>query len=135
MAHEPIKRTWKVVCIEDEAPMVELLGFILKTNGFEGHMAMSGQEGLELIRSLRPDLVLLDLMLPGMDGWEVYQHMKADEIMRAIPVIIVTSKAHSIDETLARNIAKVDDYITKPFNPKKLAESIVRILGISRKTS
>lgn len=90
MDHEPVTRTWKVVCIEDEAPMVELLEFILKKHGYEGHMAMNGQEGLELIRSVRPDLVLLDLMLPGMDGWEVYQHMKADEVMRAIPVIIVT---------------------------------------------
>jgi two-component system, OmpR family, response regulator VicR len=64
-----------------------------------------------------PDLVLLDLMMPDMDGWEVYQQIKADEKTRSIPVIVVTAKAQSIDKVLGLQIAKVDDYIAKPFSP------------------
>jgi two-component system response regulator VicR len=64
-----------------------------------------------------------------MDGWEVYQQMKADEKMKDIPVVVVTAKAQSIDKVLGLHIAKVDDYITKPFGPEELRNSIERILG------
>jgi DNA-binding response OmpR family regulator len=75
-----------------------------------------------------PDLVLLDLMMPDMSGWDVYQHMKADDRMREIPVIIVTAKAQSIDKVLGLHIAKVQDYITKPFTPNELVDSIRKVL-------
>ncbi|HLE04641.1 MAG TPA: response regulator, partial [Anaerolineales bacterium] len=75
------------------------------------------------------DLVLLDLMMPDMDGWEVYQRMKSDEALRDIPVVVVTAKAQSIDKVLGLHIAKVDDYITKPFGPQELLESVEKILG------
>ena len=77
----------------------------------------------------KPMLVLLDLMLPGMDGWEVYRRMKADEAMKNIPVIIVTAKAEGIDEVLAKHIAKVDDYIKKPFSLQELWQSIDRVMA------
>ncbi len=131
MDNETGARTRKIICIEDEEPMVELLTFILKSYGYEGFAARNGPDGLELIRQEHPDLVLLDLMLPGMDGWEVYQKMRADDSMRNIPVIIVTCKATHIDEILARSIAKVNDYIPKPFTPRKLADSIEKVLAIS----
>jgi len=73
--------------------------------------------------------VLLDLMMPDMDGWEVYQQMKADEGLRDIPVVVVTAKAQSIDKVLGLHIAKVDDYITKPFGPQELLESVEKIIG------
>jgi DNA-binding response OmpR family regulator len=68
-------------------------------------------------------------MMPDMDGWEVYQRMKSDEELREIPVIVVTAKAQSIDKVLGLHIAKVDDYITKPFGPQELLESVEKILG------
>lgn len=77
----------------------------------------------------KPDLVLLDLMMPDMDGWEVYQKMKADEATKATPVIVVTAKAQSIDKVLGLHIAKVDDYITKPFGPQELLESVEKVLA------
>jgi DNA-binding response OmpR family regulator len=73
--------------------------------------------------------VLLDLMMPDMDGWEVYQQMKASEAMKNIPVIVITAKAQSIDKVLGLHIAKVDDYVTKPFSPQDLLDSMERILA------
>ncbi len=119
----------KVVCIEDEPEMIDLVKLILGRKGFQVIGANGGREGLTLIERERPNLVLLDLMMPDMDGWEVYQQMKAREDMKAIPVIIVTAKAQSIDRVLGLHIAKVDDYITKPFGPQELLESVERVLA------
>ena len=127
--------TRKVVSIEDDPGIIDLFQLILKPGGYEVLGATSGQRGLELVQSARPDIVLLDLTMPGgMDGWEVYQHMKADEVMRDIPVIVVTCRISAIDEVLARNIAKVDDYIPKPFGPSTLIESVEKVLNARRRT-
>jgi DNA-binding response OmpR family regulator len=118
-----------IVCIEDEPEMIELIQLILNRRGFEVLGASGGKEGLKTVRELLPDLVLLDLMMPDMDGWEVYQQMKSEESTRNIPVIIVTAKAQNIDKVLGLHIAKVDDYIAKPFGPQELIDSVEKILG------
>ena len=118
-----------IVCIEDEPGVIELIRLILERRGFKVVGAVSGVEGLEVVRQVKPSLVLLDLMMPGMDGWEVYRRMKADAMMKTIPVIIVTAKAEGIDEVLAKHIAKVDDYIKKPFSLQELLQSIERVLN------
>jgi len=123
------KKKRVVVCIEDEREMIDLVKLILEQQGFEVFGAVGGEEGLEQIGKVNPDLVLLDLMMPGMDGWEVYQKMKATEAMRFIPVIIVTAKAQSIDKVLGLHIAKVDDYVTKPFGPRELVDSVQKVLS------
>jgi DNA-binding response OmpR family regulator len=120
----------KVVCIEDELEMIELVKLILGRSKFDVTGAVGGHEGLQKIVEINPDLVLLDLMMPEMDGWEVYQKMKASEQMRNIPVIIVTAKAQSIDRVLGLHIARVDDYITKPFGPQDLLDSVERVIRI-----
>lgn len=119
----------RILCVEDEQEMIDLIRLILGRRGFEVKGAEGGVEGLRLIRQDLPDLVLLDLMMPDMDGWEVYQQMKADEKTRHIPVIVVTAKAQNIDRVLAMHIAKVDDYITKPFSPQELLQSVEKVLG------
>lgn len=119
----------KVVCIEDEAEIIDLIRLILGRKGFELTGATGGLEGLAAIRQVKPDLVLLDLMMPDMDGWEVYQQMKADPELKNIPVIVVTAKAQSIDKILGLHIAKVDDYVTKPFGPQELLQSVERVLA------
>jgi DNA-binding response OmpR family regulator len=121
----------RVVCIEDEPEMIDLVRLILGRKGFDVIGADGGVEGLETVRREKPDLVLLDLMMPDMDGWEVYQQIKADEELRNIPVVVVTAKAQSIDKVLGLHIAKVDDYITKPFGPQELLESVEKLLGMS----
>jgi two-component system response regulator VicR len=119
----------RVLYIEDEPEMIDLVRLILGRKGIEVVGATGGREGLDAVRKELPDLVLLDLMMPDMDGWEVYQQMKAGEPTRDIPVIVVTAKAQSIDKVLGLHIAKVDDYISKPFSPHELAESVERVLS------
>jgi two-component system, OmpR family, response regulator VicR len=118
-----------VVCIEDEPEMITLIKAILSRRGYEVVGAASGREGLEIVSQLKPDMVLLDLMMPGMDGWEVYQKLKANPETQNLPVIVVTAKAQSIDKMLGLHIAKVDDYIAKPFTPQELVESIEKVLA------
>ena len=119
-----------VVCIEDEPEMIALVKLILGRKGFDLVGAVGGREGLETVRKLRPDLVLLDLMMPDMGGWEVYQQMKADAELKVIRVVVVTAKAQSIDKVLGIHIAKVDDYVTKPFGPQELLQSVNKVLGL-----
>lgn len=124
------KEEKRVVCIEDEQEMIDLVRLILGRKGFQVIGANGGVEGLEIVRKEHPDLILLDLMMPDMDGWEVYQQIKADEELKEIPVVVVTAKAQSIDKVLGLHIAKVDDYITKPFGPQELLESVEKILKL-----
>lgn len=119
----------RVVCIEDELEMIDLVRLILLREGFEVIGASGGTEGLKRVQELLPQLVLLDLMMPDMDGWEVYRRMKADPRTHHIPVIVVTARAQGIDRMLGLHIAKVDDYVTKPFGPAELVESVHRVLA------
>lgn len=119
----------RILCIEDEPEMIDLIRLILGRRGFEVLGAAGGTAGLKEVREQLPDLVLLDLMMPDMDGWEVYQQMKADDSTRNIPVIVVTAKAQSIDKVLGLHIAKVDDYIAKPFSPQDLLNSVEKVLS------
>jgi len=124
--------TIRILCIEDEADMIDLTRLVLEREGYQVLGAVGGARGLEIIRQEKPDLVLLDLMMPDVDGWEVYRQMKADKDLAQIPVIVVTARAQSIDKVLGLQVAKVDDYITKPFGPTELLDSIHRIFPEDR---
>lgn len=124
----------RIICVEDEVEMIDLVTLILTKRGFEVIGAAGGAEGLEAMAAQKPDLVLLDLMMPEMGGWEVFQQMKADENLRDVPVIVVTAKATSIDKVLGIHVAKVDDYITKPFEPDELLASVERVLNLDTDT-
>jgi DNA-binding response OmpR family regulator len=117
-----------IVYIEDEQEMIDLVKLILERKGFEIIGANGGLEGLDIIHEQSPDLILLDLMMPDMDGWEVYRRIKADENTQNIPVIVITAKAQAVDKVLGLHIAKVDDYISKPFSPQDLVESVQNII-------
>jgi DNA-binding response OmpR family regulator len=125
----------RVVYIEDETEMIDLVKLILSRKRFDVLGAGGGREGLDLVRKTLPDAVLLDLMMPDMDGWEVYQQLKADEATKNIPVIVVTAKAQNIDKVLGLHIAKVEDYIAKPFSPKELVDSLEKVLEGRQKSS
>jgi two-component system response regulator VicR len=124
-----VENRTRVVYIEDEQEMIDLVRLILGRKGYEVIGANGGRNGLQLVKEQLPALVLLDLMMPDMDGWEVYQQMKADEKTRQIPVIVITAKAQSIDKVLGLHIAKVDDYISKPFSPQDLLDSVEKVLA------
>lgn len=118
----------RVLYIEDEPDMLELVQIILGRAGFEVAGAANGQDGLQLARCQPPDLILLDLMLPDMDGWQVYHSLRAEESLKQIPVIVITAKSQSIDIVLGVHVDEVDDYISKPFNVQELIRSAERVL-------
>ncbi len=125
----------RAVYIEDEPEMIDLVRLILARKQYTVIGANGGREGLDAVRDMMPDVILLDLMMPDIDGWEVYHQLKGDEQTRAIPVIIITAKAQNIDKVLALQIAKVDDYIAKPFTPQELIDSLNKVLGEPNLTS
>lgn len=118
----------KFLYIEDDPEMIDLITLILNRPGVHVKGAHSGRQGLEAIKQEKPDILLLDLMMPDMDGWEVYQQLKSDPTTDKIPVIIITAKAQNIDKVLGLHIAGVDDYICKPFHPQDLLDSVQRVL-------
>lgn len=120
-----------ILCVEDDPEMIDLIRLILSRKGYDVQGATGGVQGIQRIKESQPDLVLLDLMMPDMDGWEVYQQMKADDALRDIPVIIITAKAQNIDKVLGLHIAKVTDYISKPFSPQELVNSVQKALNPS----
>jgi len=122
------QQTKKIVYVEDEMEMIDLVKLILNRKGYEVIGAAGGREGLDIIRDIVPDLVLLDLMMPDIEGWDVYQQMRADDATKHIPVIVVTAKAQNIDKVLGLHIAKVNDYISKPFSPQDLVTSVEKVL-------
>jgi two-component system, OmpR family, response regulator VicR len=118
----------RVLCIEDDAEMIELITLILEQHGFDVVGRTNGLSGLEAAHSFKPDIILLDLMMPEMDGWDVYRHLRQDPMLATIPVVVVTAKAQNIDKMLGLHIAKVDDYITKPFGPQELLKRVEDVL-------
>lgn len=125
-------QTQKIVYIEDEPDMIDLVRLILSRKGWQVIGAHGGKEGLEIVQRESPNLVLLDLMMPDMDGWEVYQRMRANETTRSIPVIVITAKAQNIDKVFGLHVAKVDEYLTKPFSPQELLECVEKVINPSR---
>jgi len=113
----------KILVIEDESDILEVIQYNLEREGHKVIACRNGEEGLSRIRTDNPDLVILDLMLPGMDGVEVCQRVKSDPVTNAIPVIMVTAKGEEADVVLGLGIG-ADDYITKPFSPKELVARI-----------
>ena len=121
----------KILYIEDDQEMIDLVCLILTRKGYQVKGAQGGRNGLEAIRNEDFDLLLLDLMMPDLDGWDLYHIIKADEKTRDIPVIVITAKSQPIDKVLGLYIAKVNDYISKPFHPEDLVNSIEKVLSTS----
>ncbi len=118
----------RITYIEDDPVMIDLVKMILYRHGYEVKGAHGGRAGLELIHADPPDLILLDLMMPDVDGWDVYQQIKSDPTTAMIPVIIITAKAQPIDKVLGLNVAKVDGYICKPFRPQELLDNVEKMV-------
>ncbi len=117
----------KIVVIEDEPDIRELLEYNLAREGFRVHSTRDGEEGLSLVKREDPDAVLLDLMLPGLDGIEVCRKLKSDPLTRAIPIVMVTAKGEESDIVLGLGIG-ADDYVAKPFSIKELIARVKAVL-------
>ena len=117
----------KVIVIEDEPDIQEIIVHNLLRDGYQVEATPNGERGLELVRRLEPDLVLLDLMLPGLDGVEVCRRMKTDPRTRAVSIIMVTARGEESDVVLGLGLG-ADDYVSKPFSPRELMERVKAVL-------
>jgi two-component system phosphate regulon response regulator PhoB len=113
----------RVLVIEDERALTDVLGYNLKREGYEPIVAHDGQEGLRKAQTLLPDLIVLDLMLPVLDGLEVCRELRAGERTRDIPILILTAKAEETDQVVGFSLG-ADDYVTKPFSVKVLIQRL-----------
>jgi DNA-binding response OmpR family regulator len=121
--------TYKVVVIEDEPQVVELLRLILRHAEIEVLAALDGKTGLELIRRVKPNLVMLDIMMPSMNGWDVYDAMRADADLKFIPVIIESVLPERFERKSVFTESSIDFYFTKPFDTTRLRREVGRMLG------
>lgn len=117
----------KILIIDDEEHIVELIRYNMEASGYMTLEAYNGLDGLKLAKEEVPDLVLLDLMLPGMDGLEVCKRLRADDKLKNIPIIMLTAKSEEIDKILGLELG-ADDYITKPFSVRELNARVKALL-------
>jgi DNA-binding response OmpR family regulator len=122
---QPIKT--RVLIVDDEAPIRLLCRVNLEAEGMEVLEAADGVAGFETARSERPDVVLLDVMMPGLDGWQVAERLIDDDVTKHIPLIFLTARAELRDRARGLELGGVD-YITKPFNPVELASVVTEML-------
>jgi DNA-binding response OmpR family regulator len=120
-----------ILVIDDERDLIELLRYNLEKEGYDVIAASDGQSGLEVIKRHRPELVVLDLMMPGIDGLQVCQRLRADHRSARTPVIMLTARATEADRIVGLELG-ADDYITKPFSPR---EVVARVKAVLRRTN
>jgi two-component system alkaline phosphatase synthesis response regulator PhoP len=123
------QRVGRVLVIEDEHDVAELMRYNLAKEGYEVLLVSSGTDGLRQARELRPDMILLDIMVPELNGWEVCRRLKQDPETRDIPVIMVTGRVEEGDRVLGLEMG-ADDYVTKPFSPREL---VARVRAVMRR--
>ena len=119
----------KVLIVDDEPDTLELVKLVLESGGFETVLAASGKEALNELEASKPDLVLLDIMMPDMDGWEVFRKIKENNVN--MPIAILTAKAQNFDRLLGLHVLKADDYITKPFGKNELISRVRKLAGLT----
>lgn len=117
----------KILIVEDEKDIVKILEYNLKKEGFRVITVYDGEDAIDLATREHPDIVLLDLMLPGMDGLEVCKSLKAQNKSKDIPIIMLTAKSQEADKVLGLELG-ADDYVTKPFSPRELLARIKAVL-------
>ena len=122
--------TKRILVVEDQDDNLQILRDLLTSAGFDILEAKDGEAGVRTAVAERPDLILMDIQLPVLDGYAATRRIKADPALRAIPIIVVTSYALSGDEDKARE-AGCDDYVPKPFSPRQLLAKIRRFLPVS----
>ncbi len=124
----------KILVVDDEQDLVKLVRYNLEKDGYKVETAYNGEDALFLARKARPELVILDLMLPGIDGLEVCKKLKTDPELANVAIIMLTAKGEEADITLGIKLG-ADDYVTKPFSPKELVARVRAVLRRSKNTS
>jgi two-component system alkaline phosphatase synthesis response regulator PhoP len=117
----------RILVVDDDRQIVRLVQAYLEKAGYTVFTAYDGDNALRVIRHERPDLVVLDLMLPGRDGWEITRALRADERFAALPILMLTARVEDTDKILGLELG-ADDYLTKPFNPREVVARVRAIL-------
>jgi len=123
-----VNQRLQILSIEDDPEMSGLIQLIFERLGHRVIGAKRGEFGLEFIKSLQPDILLLDIMLPDINGWEIYRQMKEDEDLADIPVIIVSARSQARDAAAGLKVVGNDQYVEKPFDVQKLVGAVDRVL-------
>lgn len=118
----------KVLIVDDEQDIVESLKFVLETAGFECHCAYNGEDGLNSAREVLPDLIILDVMMPKINGFKICRLLKYDNKYKNIPILMVTARSQNEDKLIGEETG-VDEYITKPFDLDEIVEKVKGYLG------
>jgi two-component system alkaline phosphatase synthesis response regulator PhoP len=118
----------RILVVDDEIYIVHILDFSLGMEGYEVFTALDGEEALEKASECKPDLIVLDIMMPKMDGYETCKALKADAETKDIPVILLSAKGRNVDMQTGYDVG-ADEYITKPFSPRKLVDRINAMLN------
>lgn len=118
----------KILIVDDEADIIEILKFVLETNGYECITASDGEMGLNLAREISPDLIILDVMMPKINGYKVSRFLKFDEKYKNIPILMLTARSQEEDKAIGEETG-ADEYITKPFDVDVVVQKVKSYLG------
>ena len=119
----------KILLVEDEEIMISLLQRKLKNEGYEVDVAQDGEEGLEKIKETKPDLILLDIMMPKMGGFEMMEKMRDDPDLKKIPVVIISNSGQPVELDRARELGAKDWLIKTEFDPKEVIDKVKKQIG------
>ena len=118
----------KILIVDDEADIIEILQFMLETSGYECVTAMDGEEGLKLAREINPDLIILDVMMPKINGYKICRLLKFDNKYKDIPIFMLTARSQDEDKLIGEETG-ADEYITKPFNVDEVVSTVKEYIG------
>jgi two-component system response regulator VicR len=122
------KMSSKIMVVDDEPDTVGLVTLVLESEGHEVMPAYNGKDALDMLNDTKPDLILLDIMMPDIDGWDVYRSIRENSETKDIPVVMLTAKAQSIDKMIGLHVIGADGYITKPFGRRELVNGVKKHL-------
>ncbi|HEX2949709.1 MAG TPA: response regulator [Armatimonadota bacterium] len=123
----------RILVVDDEQDIRQLVALIMEAAGYEVVQAANGMEGLRALEEKTYDLVILDIMMPEMDGWEVCRHIKNQSQTKDIPVLILTVRSQPLDKVIGMEVVHANDYLTKPFERRELLDAVERL--ITKKTA
>lgn len=122
----------KILVIEDDKDIADLVELVLETENFEVESVLNPEAAYEKVKSYRPDAILLDLLMPKMDGWTIFKKIRQDPLFDHVPIAILTAKSQQVDQLVGLHIMNADAYITKPFGKQELIDKTYELIGKKR---
>jgi two-component system, OmpR family, response regulator VicR len=125
----------KILIVEDDKDIAELVKLVLETENFEVEAELNPESAYEKAKSSRPDAIMLDLLMPRMDGWTIFKKLREDHSFDDVPIAILTGKSQQVDQMVGLHIMNVDAYITKPFGKQELIDKTYELISKRKKPS